>query len=178
MPEEIGVILKNLESIKSSKYGDLEIYSGKFILDDSREILISTGWSGWGKVSAARATTRLLSSNIESIPVDIAIFTGVAGAVDPKLRQWDVILADSLIQHDMDARPLFDKYVIPSLNNKRIIPNIDLLDKIHNGLKELNQKRFYEFGNLHKGLIATGDLFMSDTKKLISFLKTYLNFAL
>ena len=47
MPEEIG-ILKNLESIKSSKYGDLELYSGKFILVIP-EILISTGWSGWGK---------------------------------------------------------------------------------------------------------------------------------
>ena len=167
MPEEIGVILRNLESIKSSKFGDLELYSGNFILEDSREILITTGWSGWGKVSAARATTRLLSSRIESIPVDVAIFTGVAGAIDPKLRKWDVILADSLIQHDMDARPLFDKYVIPALKNKKIIPNIDLLDKVHNGLKkELNQKRFYKFGNLYKGLIATGDLFVSDTKKI------------
>ena len=104
-----------------------------------------------------------MSSNIESIPVDIAIFTGVAGAVDPKLRQWDVILADSLIQHDMDARPLFDKYVIPSLNNKRIIPNIDLLDKIHNGLKKLNQKDFMNLVILQR-VNATGDLFVSDTK--------------
>ena len=167
MPEEVGVILSNLESINTSKFGDLELYSGKFILDNSREILITTAWSGWGKVSAARATTRLFSSHLESIPIDIAIFTGVAGAVDPKLKKWDVILADSVIQHDMDARPLFDKYVIPALNNKKIIPNIDLLEKTFKSLKkELHQKRFYKFGMLHKGLIATGDLFVSDTKKI------------
>ena len=141
MPEEIGIILENLKSIKSSKFGDWELFTGKISLDDSREILITTAWSGWGKVSAARATTRLFSSNVSSIPIDLAIFTGVAGAVDTKLKQWDIILADSVIQHDMDARPIYDKYVIPALNNKKIIPNHDLLDNTFNDLKkELIQK--------------------------------------
>ena len=70
MPEEVGIILSNLKSINSLKFGDLELYTGKFVLDDSRELLITTAWSGWGKVSAARATTRLLSSNYNSMPVD------------------------------------------------------------------------------------------------------------
>ena len=60
MPEEVGIILNNLKSINSYKFGDLEIYSGKFKLENSREILLTVAWSGWGKVSAARAT-RLLS---------------------------------------------------------------------------------------------------------------------
>ena len=114
MPEEVGVILENLESINKSEFGDLKLYSGKFFLDNSREIFITTAWSGWGKVSAARATTRLLSSKYNNVPVDKAIFTGVAGAVDAKLKKWDVIIADSVIQHDMDARPIFDKYVAPT----------------------------------------------------------------
>ena len=97
MPEEVGVILNNLTSIKSAKYGDLELFSGKFVLNNSREILITTAWSGWGKVSAARAATRLFSSDFSSLPVDTAIFTGVAGAINRKLKKWDVILADSLI---------------------------------------------------------------------------------
>ena len=167
MPEEVGIILKNLNTIKSSKFGDLELFSGKFILENSREILITTAWSGWGKVSAARAATRLFASDLNSIPVDTAIFTGVAGAINRKLKKWDVILADSLIQHDMDARPIFDKYVIPALKNKKIIPNIDTLDKLFYGLKkELRQSSFDKFGNLHKGLIATGDMFISNTRKI------------
>ena len=126
MPEEVGVILENLKSVQSSKYGDLELFSGILNLDDSRDVFITTGWSGWGKVSAARATTRLISSSFCSLPVDIAIFTGLAGAIDKKLKKWDIILSDSVIQHDMDARPLFEKYVIPAIK-KKIIPNPNLL---------------------------------------------------
>tara|TARA_Y100000589_G_scaffold328260_1_gene371989 strand:+ start:2097 stop:2822 length:726 start_codon:yes stop_codon:yes gene_type:complete len=167
MPEEVGIILNNLESIKSYQFGDLEINTGKFKLDNSREILLTIAWSGWGKVSAARATTRLLSSNLNSIPIDIIIFTGVAGAVDKKLKKWDLIIADSVIQHDFDARPIFDKFVIPALNEKKIIPNLDLVDKIFNELKkELSQNHFFKLSNLYKGLVATGDMFISNTIKL------------
>tara|TARA_Y100000991_G_C21866724_1_gene303258 strand:- start:25 stop:747 length:723 start_codon:yes stop_codon:yes gene_type:complete len=167
MPEEVGIILNKLESITTYKFGDLELYSGKFKLDNSTEILLTIAWSGWGKVSAARATTRLLSLDLKSIPIDIIIFTGVAGAVDRKLKKWDLIIADSFIQHDFDARPIFDKYVIPAFNQKKISPNIELVNKIFNGLtKELHQKNILKFGNLYKGLVATGDMFISNTRKL------------
>ena len=63
----------------------------------------------------------------------------------------------------MDARPIFDKYVIPALNSKKIIPNIDFLDKV---FKELNKKNFSKFGSLYKGCIATGDMFISDREKI------------
>lgn len=168
MPEEVGVILENMKSIKSKKFGDLELFTGKLILNNSKEILITTAWSGWGKVSAARATTRLLASNCNSTPVEIAIFTGVAGAIDKRLKQWDVILSDSVMQHDMDARPLFDKYVIPAINNKKIFPNSSLLENIFNEFqKEFNQNRLSNFGSLYKGLIATGDMFISEKEKII-----------
>ena len=167
MPEEVGVILDNLSTVKTSRFGDLELYSGVLNLNDDREVLITTGWSGWGKVSAARATTRLLSSSFHSVPVEIAIFTGVAGAVDKKLKKWDIVLSNSVMQHDMDARPLFDKFVVPAIKNKKIIPNYDLLEHVYNHLrKELNKRDFSAFGNVYKGLIATGDMFISDTNKL------------
>ncbi len=167
MPEEVGVILDHLESIESKMYGDFELFSGKYRYENSKEILITTAWSGWGKVSAARATTRLLSSHLSSIPIDIVLFTGVAGAIDKKLRQWDIILADSLIQHDMDARPLFEKYEIPAIKNKKIIPKSNLLDDIYYAMKKLlNKKNISKFGSFHKGLIATGDMFVSNGEKI------------
>ena len=49
MPEEIGVILDNLKSVKSSKFGDFEIFSGKYNINNSKEIIVTTAWSGWGK---------------------------------------------------------------------------------------------------------------------------------
>ncbi len=167
MPEEVGLILDNLKNVESSKFGDLELFSGKLTLDNSKEVFITTAWSGWGKVSAARATTRLLSSTFNSKPIQKVIFTGVAGAIDKRLKQWDVILADSVIQHDMDARPLFEKYVIPAINEKKIFPNQELLNKLFTNLrKELNNKSFSQFGSIYRGLIATGDMFISDRKKI------------
>ena len=62
MPEELGQIIENLIDVESSIYGDIEIFSGLWQIEEKREILVSVAWSGWGKVSAARATTRLIST--------------------------------------------------------------------------------------------------------------------
>ena len=92
MPEEVGVILDNLKNIKSSKFGDLELFTGEWSRKNKDKLIITIAWSGWGAVSAARAATRLLSTKINHFPVEIALFTGVAGAVDGKLNQWDIIV--------------------------------------------------------------------------------------
>ena len=55
-----------------------------------------------GKVSAAITTLLLL----ERFGVTHIVFTGVAGAIDPGLRIGDVVVAERLVQHDMDASPL------------------------------------------------------------------------
>ena len=111
--------MDNLEKVKSEKFGDLEIFSGELINSNNKKIYISAAWSGWGKVSSARATTRLVSSVFKNKKIDFLIFTGVAGAVDRKLKQWDVIISESVIQHDMDARPLFNKFIIPALKKEK-----------------------------------------------------------
>ena len=167
MPEELGSILDNLEKVKSEKFGDLEIFSGELINSNNKKIYISAAWSGWGKVSSARATTRLVSSVFKNKKIDFLIFTGVAGAVDRKLKQWDVIISESVIQHDMDARPLFNKFIIPALKKEKIFSDRDMLEKFYNTLKK-NQKiqNNPSFGEIYKGLIATGDMFISDKLKL------------
>ncbi len=167
MPEEIGIILDHLESVKSLRFGDFELFSGNYRINNSKEVYISTAWSGWGKVSAARATTRLLSSSFLNKPVDFALFTGVAGAVDKKLKQWDVILSNAVIQHDMDARPLFNKYVIPAIESEKIFPRQDVLEFVFNSIKDdLNKDNLSHFGSVYKGLIGTGDMFITSKKKI------------
>lgn len=164
MPEEVGCILSNMKCIESSKYGDLELFSGEWEINKNKRIFLTVGWSGWGKVSAARATTRLLSKAFKSYPIDLVLFTGVAGAVDKRLKQWDVVLSDSVIQHDMDARPIFEKYVVPAINHPKIFPNKIILKKLFNSLSERLKEK--NFGTLSKGLIATGDMFISERKKI------------
>ena len=115
MPEEIGSDLSHLKDLSCSDHGDLTIHRGSW----GDDIRISLAWSGWGKVSAARAATRLLASDPS---IDLLVFTGVAGAADPALRQWDVVLADAVVQHDMDARPLFPRFTLPALKQDRLQP--------------------------------------------------------
>ncbi|MGH7145980.1 MAG: 5'-methylthioadenosine/adenosylhomocysteine nucleosidase [Planctomycetota bacterium] len=68
-------------------------------------------YSRCGKVAAATTATHLiLEHGVEEI-----IFTGVAGAADPRLKIGDVVVAERLYQHDMDARPLFAQHEIPLL---------------------------------------------------------------
>ena len=86
MPEEIGSTLNNLKNIETKTYGDLKIYSGDWIFSNtsskSLNIHLSIAWSGWGKVSAARAATRLISHNFKENKIDAIFFTGVAGAIN------------------------------------------------------------------------------------------------
>lgn len=167
MPEEIGVILENLKSVNTKKFGDLTIYTGEWISSSNKKIFVSTAWSGWGKVSAARASTRLMSTEANKVPMKLALFTGVAGGIDKKLNQWDIVISDSIMQHDMDASPLFEKHVIPPLNKKKIYPNKILLNNLFYSIdKKINDGTLKKFGALYKGLIATGDMFINDQEKI------------
>ena len=53
MPEEVGSDLSHLTDLSCSDHGDLTIHRGVW----GENIRLSLAWSGWGKVSAARAAT-------------------------------------------------------------------------------------------------------------------------
>ena len=168
MPEELGFTLNYLSNIQTTIYGDLKIYSGEwnFEMDSIKTIYLSVAWSGWGKVSSARAATRLISTKFKEKSLDVLFFFGVAGAIDPKLKQGDLVIASRLVQHDMDARPIFNKYVIPPLNIKYLKADTEWINWSSSILKKANLK---EFGTIHTGLVATGDKFLdqkSEVKKL------------
>ena len=162
MPEEIGSTIENLENLTLEEYGDLKIYYGKLKkkVQNYESVFITLAWSGWGKVSAARAITRILSGRYK---IDLIIFTGVAGAANRTLSQWDIVIANEVIQHDMDARPIFEKFVLPPLKKAKLESNSFLKNWFFSSLiKSLNNGDLSKFGHIKKGLIATGDSFISD----------------
>ena len=167
MPQELGSILDNLINIKEINFGDLKLYSGIWKKDKNNDVYITTGWSGWGKVSAARATTRLCSAFYKDKEVDLILFTGVAGAVKDHLKQWDIIIPDYVIQYDMDSSPLFEKYIIPALNKKKLNPPKKLYESLTESLKVCKKNGgLNQFGQIYNGLIGTGDQFISDKNLL------------
>ena len=161
MPEEIGSSIDNLDILTLKEYGDLKIYYGKLKkkVPNYESVYITLAWSGWGKVSAARAITRILS---EKNKIDLIIFTGVAGAANKNLKQWDIVIANEVVQHDMDARPIFEKFVLPALKKGKLKSNEFLNNWIFSSLtKSMINGDLTRFGQIKKGLIATGDSFIS-----------------
>lgn len=68
-----------------------------------------------GKVAAAATVSAL----IHVFGVAGVVFTGVAGGVSRTVRVGDVVVADTLLQHDLDASPLFPRYEVPLLGITR-----------------------------------------------------------
>ena len=172
MPEEIGETIKNLKNIRQEKHGDLTIYRANWsnINPDQYSIALTIAWSGWGKVSAARAATRLIAINKEE-KLDLIIFTGVAGGIKNTLKQWDIVIPNEVVQHDFDAQPIFKKYFIPALGIDKIIASKKFNKWVSQILsKNLSAKELKKFGKIDNGLIATGDSFISD-KNTIKELK-------
>ena len=160
MPEEIGSDLSHLNQLSSSVHGDLTLHQG--IWGDG--VRLTLAWSGWGKVCAARAATRLLAASPD---LDLLLFTGVAGAAEGSLQQWDVVLADAVMQHDMNASPLFPRFTMPPLKRDRLQPDPAWLDWAKRSLAAAQAAGELEgFGAVRPGLIATGDQFIGDAAVL------------
>ena len=51
--------------------------------------------------------------------------------MDSNLKQWDVVLADKVVQYDMDARPLFKRFHIPALNLDKLISSEEWKEKTY-----------------------------------------------
>ena len=173
MPEEVISTIENLENLTLKKFGDLKIYHGKLKkkVKNYDSVYITLAWSGWGKVSAARAITRILAGTNQ---IDLIIFTGVAGAGNRSLNQWDIVVANEVIQHDMDARPIFEKFVLPPLKKAKLESDKFFKDCIFNSLSNsIKNGNLTKFGQVKKGLIATGDSFISD-ERIIKKLKNEL----
>ena len=106
MPEEIDLLIAEMGSEAETISRGMRTYH-QGVLWGTPVTLV---FSRWGKVSAATTSTHLISE----FDVEEIIFSGVS-ATDPVLRIGDVVVAKDLYQHDMDARPLFERHEIPLL---------------------------------------------------------------
>jgi adenosylhomocysteine nucleosidase len=130
--------------------------------------------AGIGKVTAA-STTSLL---IHHFQVDQLILSGVAGSAEPDLKVGDIVIGKELLQHDMDASPLFPRFEIPLTGKSRFFAQKDLLSEVQNATTLFIQTMKQHFSSaqleefqlqnvkLHTGLIASGDQFIHDSSVL------------
>ncbi|WP_027468574.1 5'-methylthioadenosine/adenosylhomocysteine nucleosidase [Deefgea rivuli] len=131
--------------------------------------------SGIGKVAAASTVTSL----IQHFEVTQIVLSGVAGAADTSLKVGDIVIANELIQHDMNAFPIFPKFEIPRSGKSRFATSSELSQQLSNAAQYFIQHELAEhisaasraqFGldqvQIVKGLIASGDQFIQDLQVL------------
>lgn len=127
-----------------------------------------------GKVAAAATAATL----IERFDVTHIVFTGVAGAADASVQVGDIVVARQLIQHDMDTSPLFPRFEIPLTGLSRFASDRQLTDQLTVAADRFFEKDFAESigaadrvtfrldnPRVHHGLIASGDEFISSSRK-------------
>jgi adenosylhomocysteine nucleosidase len=123
-----------------------------------------------GKVAASMTATML----VEKFGVTHILFTGVAGSGDASVRVGDIVIGESLVQHDMDASPLFPRYEVPLTGIARFQSDSRLSNQLAGaaqGFVELDflevigmdDRHDFRLGQpvVHRGLIASGDQFVS-----------------
>ena len=115
---------------------------------------------GAGKVnSAVCAQTMILRYG-----VSLVINTGVAGGVGSReVRIGDLVVATGVVQHDYDTTP------IDGPEGGRRLPLLDeelLPTDAHASAVLAQEAEALSPGRVHRGVIATGDQFMSDVNRL------------
>lgn len=107
-----------------------------------------------GKVAAASTATHL----VDRFGVRTIVFTGVAGALAHGLAAGDLVVADRLRQHDLDASPIFPAMQVPLLGVTDIACDPHLVALAEQAADEHAR----EVGTVARtGLIVSGDRFVS-----------------
>jgi len=118
-----------------------------------------------GKVAAAATVSAL----IHAFDVEGVVFTGVAGGVGRDVRIGDIVVADGLTQHDLDASPLFPRFEVPLLGMARFgvdqSLSVQLADACERFIAEEGDALAARFGTqlprVHRGLVISGDQFVA-----------------
>lgn len=105
-----------------------------------------------GKVAAATTATAL----VERFGVERIVFTGVAGGLARGVDRGDVVIADSFLQHDLDASPVFPRYEVPLYGTDRFATDPALTAALERAVR-----RALPGSRVHRGLVASGDRFVS-----------------
>ncbi|MGS0741490.1 5'-methylthioadenosine/adenosylhomocysteine nucleosidase [Glaciimonas sp. GG7] len=127
-----------------------------------------------GKVAAAATTVTL----IREFGVTEIVFTGLAGGIGAQVKVGDIVVGDCLVQHDLDARPLFAQHEVPLLGMSAFDAHsalgIELTaaaavflreDLQHAVLPEVRKSFGIAQPALHVGMIVSGDQFVADSIK-------------
>ena len=165
LTEEVSHILEHMQSRSCERIAGRDYWSATY---RGHELIIVL--CGIGKVAAAITATAL----IERFGVQETLFTGVAGAVGESVSVGDVVVGEQFVQHDMDASPLFARYLVPgyedvhfnastTMSKRLMLASTKVLSKLGQLISPEIVNRFsLQKAQVHAGLVLSGDQFVSD----------------
>jgi adenosylhomocysteine nucleosidase len=170
LDQEQAGLIENMENIYALNRGMRDYVAGDLWGVDTVCVL-----SRLGKVAAAATAATL----IERFDVTHIVFTGVAGSADNNVRVGDIVVADQLVQHDINASPLFPRFEIPLTGRSRLASDSFLSDVLAQSAKSFAKEDFFsaigrpdreafrlDRPRVHRGLIGSGDEFINSEERL------------
>ncbi len=169
MPQEIEQIITLLTDVTIVNEADRDYYLG--LLNGIQAVVV---FSRWGKVAASATTCAL----IMRFNVTELYYIGVAGGVSNHIRVGDIVVAKRLVQHDMDARPMYERFQLPLLNKIYFEADIELSNRAMEAINELLKEDLQEMFTVDVrskfgidkpvvifGDVASGDQFINSSVK-------------
>ena len=163
--EEIADLLDRMEAVTTRRIGRRDYHTGLLHGQSCVVVLARIG-----KVAAAAtAVTLIREFNVERL-----LFTGLAGGVAGHVNVGDVVVGSALLQHDLDASPLFPRHEIPLLARSRIPADAVLSSGLEHAARLYLEEDWprdispatrdafrLSAPRVHVGLIVSGDQFMN-----------------
>ena len=150
MDIEVEGIKRLLCDVSEEKISNITFVKGTL---DGKSVVVAK--CGIGKVFSAICAQTMIMAFKPSVIINI----GVAGGISSDLNVGDIVVADAVVQHDMDTTPLGEPRGFLSEIGLVKIPT----DKnVHDGLI----KAVKAVGiNAVSGTVASGDAFVADSEK-------------
>ena len=152
MNEELEILLKDMHVQSTEEKAKMTFNKGRLW---GKEVIAVV--CGVGKVNAA-ICTQILASEYK---VDTVINVGVAGGIGKDIYPGDVVIANNLVEHDMDTTAFGDKH--------GQIPRLDTFDfKCDEKLVKIALEACDEAKDIKTflGRIVTGDQFVANIEKI------------
>lgn len=152
MAEELEILLKDISLEEKNTKANMTFHKGKLYGKDVVAVVC-----GIGKVNSAVCAQILISE----YKVNKIINVGVAGGIGKDIYPGDVVVAENLVQHDMDTTAFGDKMgQIPRLDTFDFKCDKELIDTAKKACEEISEI------NSFTGRIVSGDQFVADLEKI------------
>ena len=146
MEIETAGLVAAMEGVREHTVSGIRFFEGAL---DGRAVVCAT--CGVGQVAAAMCAEAM----ILRFGVGALLNTGVAGGLEPSLAVGDIVLANAVVQHDMDTTALGDPAgLISGLNVVEIPADKTLLAALSRATDGCGFRTLV-------GTVASGDLFVS-----------------